>query len=211
MRDRYNGMAFEDIARTVGSPEVFTRVEAFQIRFLKHHGLRPDHHYLDLGCGVLRGGLPVIAYLDTGHYYGIDIDQELINIADHRVRKAGLGHKAPALMSAESFSDYRFPVHFDFILAYSVLIHLTDDLLDQCLTLVRLVIADQGTAYANVNIGVRSDSCWKRRFPVIWRPFDVYAAMCEKHSLSASLLDMAEFEKEHWTKHECLVVRRARE
>ena len=206
----YDHIPFDEIACTVGAPEVFSKVEAFQIRFLRHHGLQPEHYYLDLGCGILRGGLPLVEHLEVGHYFGIDIDQALLDIAHWRVRVAGLEAKRPTLMCQQNFADYRLPVTFDFILAYSVFIHLTDGLLDDCLALLGRVLKDSGTAYANVNIGDCESKSWKNRFPVIWRPFDFYADRCRRHGLRASLLPMVAFEKEHWTKHDCLVIAKGR-
>ena len=50
----------------------------FQINFLKSHGLSPDKTLLDLGCGTLQGGIPIIDYLDVGHYFGIDVRSRVI-------------------------------------------------------------------------------------------------------------------------------------
>ena len=42
----------------VGPPELWDLKRAFQIRFLRDHGLEPGHRLLDLGCGTLRGACP---------------------------------------------------------------------------------------------------------------------------------------------------------
>ena len=48
----------------VGRPELWQQKRDFQIAFLREHGLLPAHVLVDLGCGTLRGGIPIIAYLD---------------------------------------------------------------------------------------------------------------------------------------------------
>ncbi len=57
----------------VGAPEGWELKRRFQIDFLKKQGLKPEHYLLDIGCGTLRGGIPIIDYLDKGHYYGIEV------------------------------------------------------------------------------------------------------------------------------------------
>jgi SAM-dependent methyltransferase len=48
------------------------------LAFLREHGLRPEHHVLDLGCGSLRTGVQLLEYLEDGHYVGVDHDAALI-------------------------------------------------------------------------------------------------------------------------------------
>jgi energy-coupling factor transporter ATP-binding protein EcfA2 len=48
------------------------------LAFLREHGLRPEHHVLDLGCGSLRTGVHLLKYLEEGHYVGVDHDAALI-------------------------------------------------------------------------------------------------------------------------------------
>ena len=49
-----------------------------QLRFLRSHGMRPEHRLLDVACGALRGGVKFVDYLEPGHYYGIDINESLV-------------------------------------------------------------------------------------------------------------------------------------
>ena len=63
-RDMVGGM-WEEIGR-------------LQFEFLRARGLKPRHRLLDIGCGSLRGGIHAINYLETGNYYGLDINLSLI-------------------------------------------------------------------------------------------------------------------------------------
>jgi hypothetical protein len=36
---------------------------------------------VDLGCGTLRGGIPIIEYLDADSYIGVDVREEAIEEA----------------------------------------------------------------------------------------------------------------------------------
>jgi len=99
-----------------------------QFDYMCAAGLQPDHRLLDLGCGCLRGGLHFIAYLQAGHYYGIDLSQELMDTGyDIELGKAGLQQKMPRsnLACTDGFDASGFGVAFDYVLAQSVFTHLT--------------------------------------------------------------------------------------
>jgi ABC-2 type transport system ATP-binding protein len=49
-----------------------------QLAFLRGQGLKPEHHVLDLGCGPLRAGTRLLAFLEPGHYVGVDHDAAAI-------------------------------------------------------------------------------------------------------------------------------------
>jgi len=41
-------------------------------RFIKDGGLQPDHHILDIGCGIGRMAVPLTSYIQNGKYEGFD-------------------------------------------------------------------------------------------------------------------------------------------
>src|SRR3954447_26273250 len=61
----------------VGPPHVWKDKRKFQIEFLEGSGLRPDTKLVDIGCGTLRGGIPIIERLDPGNYVGVDVRPEI--------------------------------------------------------------------------------------------------------------------------------------
>ena len=78
----------------VGSPELYKRSRDFQIKFLKEMGLMPEDYLLDLGCGTLRGGIPIIRYLEKGHYYGIEILPDVLEEGKKELLASKLTDKA---------------------------------------------------------------------------------------------------------------------
>ena len=85
----------------------------FQIDFLKISGLQPDHHLLDIGCGTLRGGIPLIAYLDEGRYFGIEARAEVLDEGRKELRENGLEYKNPSLFAAPDISALAIEQKFD--------------------------------------------------------------------------------------------------
>ena len=118
----------------VGQERLWKMKRDFQAKFLIGHGLSPSDYLLDVGCGTLRGGIPLIRYLDTGHYYGIEVRAEVLDEALRELEESGLRHKQPILVSDPGTLDLRG--RFTFAWAFSVLFHLRDEILDDTLELV---------------------------------------------------------------------------
>jgi len=99
-----------------------------QMEYMLSVGLKPSHYLLDVGCGALRGGIPLIDYLDTSHYYGVDCNPSLIEAADLELNESYLHHKKPYLAVEEEFNFPRgfniLPDHFDHVLGWSLITHL---------------------------------------------------------------------------------------
>jgi cyclopropane fatty-acyl-phospholipid synthase-like methyltransferase len=155
----------------------------FQTAFLRQRGLLPEHYLLDIGCGTLRGGIPVIAYLAPEHYFGLDSRAEVIDEAFKELETAKLEAKRPALLATRSLSSVRLPHRMDVIWAFSVLIHMDDAALGDCFELVASVMRDSGAFYANVNVGPRGELGRWEEFPVVVRPLEDYAARASEAGL----------------------------
>jgi len=67
-----------------------------QLDYLMAAGLRPEHRVLDLGCGMLRAGVKLAAYLEPRHYFGIDSDKPALDTGFAReLGLAGLQESCP--------------------------------------------------------------------------------------------------------------------
>ena len=111
-----------------GGSERWKERGAFQLHFLKEHGMQPGHRMLDLGCGPLRAGLHLIPYLDPTNYFGIDYNSQFIEIANKLVENdPELAARQPRIEVVDDFDfPHDFPT-FDFIMVFSVLNHCTED------------------------------------------------------------------------------------
>jgi SAM-dependent methyltransferase len=174
--------AFERRQAMVGPGHLWKMKQDFQIRFLKSVGMTPEHYVLDLGCGVLRGGLPLIEYLNHGHYYGIESRKAVLDEGVSALAEAGLQSKTPSLLLIGDLSKATLDRKFQFIWAFSVLIHMEDRILDACLEFSSRHLGRGGRMYANVNIGNENEGRWQE-FPVVARSREFYTSAAERHGL----------------------------
>jgi len=159
----------------------------YQIDFLLRHGLQPHHTYLDIGCGPLRGGIPVIDYLDAGNYTGVDAWADSLEEARAELAEAGLQDKAPELIEMDVTKGLDLGRKFDVIMAFSVLHHIPDDGIDGFVAFVRRHLADGGVCYCTALLDegrrgwILAD--WFH-YPMCDRLFEDYQAAFEKGGLS---------------------------
>ncbi len=169
----------------VGAAEHWQAQRDVQLRFLVARGLRPTHHLLDIGCGTLRGGIPLIRFLEPGHYYGIEVRRDVLEQGREELREQQLEQKVPVLRLTATLAGVTFPQRFDFIWAFAVLIHMSDGIADDCLGLVARALAPQGRFYATVNVSVRAEGKW-HGFPVVARTVAFYEHLARAHQLAVT-------------------------
>jgi len=171
----------------VGPAHLWKMKRAFQLDYLRREGLERRHRLLDLGCGTLRGGLPLIKFLEPGHYTGVDVRAEVLDEARSELAEADLAHRAPVLLHATDLAELELATRFDVVWAFSVLIHLDDAALEKALGFVAKHLAPDGAFHANVRIpreggGEEPEQRWQG-FPVVTRPLDSYRAAGARHAL----------------------------
>jgi cyclopropane fatty-acyl-phospholipid synthase-like methyltransferase len=115
-------------------------IGTLQFEFLLRQGLLPGHKLIDIGCGALRCGIPIIRYLEKGNYFGLDINESLLEAGKRELEMAGLTVKQPKLLLNNKFELERFGVSFDFAIAQSLFTHLDMNIIVRCLTEARYVL-----------------------------------------------------------------------
>lgn len=92
-----------------------------QFDYLLSRGLQPEHRVLDFGCGAMRVGIWLVAYLNAGRYFGIDSHYKSLEAAtQYEIPLHGLADKHPRLLCDDGFNCEHFGESFDFVLAFSV-------------------------------------------------------------------------------------------
>jgi cyclopropane fatty-acyl-phospholipid synthase-like methyltransferase len=159
----------------------------FQFEFLIANGLQPESQLLDIGCGTLRGGIPLIDYLQAGHYAGIEARAEVLEEGRRELADAGLEHKRPLLIHAEDPAQVQLEAPVDIAWAFSVLFHMSDQIVDACIGLVARELTGGGTFYANVSLGDHREQQGEwQGFPVISRTRQFYEGLAAQHALSVT-------------------------
>jgi SAM-dependent methyltransferase len=157
----------------VGPARLWQMKRQFQIDFLVRSGLQPSSSLLDLGCGTLRGGIPLIEFLDEGRYAGVDVRPDAMVEALRELADHGLASKRPNLLCVRDLGQLRLRDEYDVVWAFSVLIHLADEQLADALSFVSSHLRPGGQLLANVNLGEAADGRWEG-FPVVRRSLGFY-------------------------------------
>ncbi|MBL8793779.1 MAG: class I SAM-dependent methyltransferase [Planctomycetia bacterium] len=121
----------------------------WQFEFLRGQGLVPQDYLLDVGCGALRGGIHFVAYLEPGHYAGIDCNASYVEVGGRlELTRAGLEDRRPSLLANVDFEVGRFGRTFNFALAQSLFTHLPVNAIQRCLVNVTAVLQPGGRFFA---------------------------------------------------------------
>lgn len=140
---------FESAKKYCGDPlSHFARGELIR-DFLIEEGMTPDSRVLDVGCGALSQGAPIMRYLKDGLYTGLDPTQWLIRSAlDYDISLLG---KRPEFLFTSDF-DASGPHPYTVVVAHSVLSHVAYWQLSQALMQVRRVTEMGGFWLASLRL-----------------------------------------------------------
>ncbi len=119
----------------------------WQLEFLKSVGVEPHHRFLDIGCGDLRAGVPLIRYLNVGNYVGLDqsgiaIIQGTLSMTDENRAKS------PVFYVGGDFGLEEIDGTFDFLWAHSVFTHVDLSMVGKCLASARTILNPGGSFLA---------------------------------------------------------------
>ena len=186
---RWFGGSHPDAQRhsLVGRPDLWQMKRAFQIDFLRRQGLKANHRVLDIGCGSLRGGAALIAYLEPHGYCGIDVRESVLAEARRELLREKLSAKHPRVELVSDMATLDLQTRFDVLWAFSVLFHLADPILDACLLMAARHLEPEGIFFANVILGEGVPGEWQG-FPVVPRTLETYRALALRHGLHTRVL-----------------------
>ena len=123
----------------------------WQFEFCRSQGLKSDHHFLDVGCGSLRGGVHFVRYLEPDHYAGLEVHKDLLDAGyDKELTALGLREKLnrKRLVATGRFDCSSFDTPFDMAIAQSVFTHIPINQIRLCLSQLARTMRNGGRLFA---------------------------------------------------------------
>lgn len=178
----------------VGPKGAWKTSRDLQLGLLAELGLARQTRFLDLGCGALRVGLPLIDYLEPGHYVGVDVDPACIEAAHALVARFDLAPRRPTVVRSTSFGRDELSPPFDRIWCFQVFIHLTRDLVFDALGAIEALLADDGTAWVSLKVNEAAEEFetfgqWRGNYVLNRAPLSFYEAAARDRGLALEVLD----------------------
>ena len=131
----------------------------FQLRALEQLGLRADHQLLEIGCGPLLAGLPLMRFLDRGRYTGVDVSTDRLAAGRKAISQFALEDRQAHLVRSDSFGLAELPPgSFDRIWSYQVVLHLTEPLVHGFMRAVAALLKQDGIAWFSAKVSGRGDA-----------------------------------------------------
>jgi hypothetical protein len=115
----------------------------------------------------------------------VEARAEVLDEARKELREAGQERKNPILLLSQDVSQLAIDQEFDYIWAFSVLFHMSDEILNDTLHFASKHLSAEGVFYANVNLGEEEEGNWQG-FPVVARTFEFYSHACAANGLAVS-------------------------
>lgn len=117
----------------VGPTQRYDLMSANQFQVMCRLGLREDHYLLDIGCGSLRAGRLLMAYLLPGRYFGIEPERWVLEEGIRaETGSEFIKLKSPIFDHNSDFDLGVFGRSFDFMLAQSIFTHTPVDQIRKC-------------------------------------------------------------------------------
>lgn len=121
-----------------------------QLAVLLRLGCKPHHRVLEIGCGALIAGFPVMQYLNAGNYVGVDPNERLFRSS----MKLPDVHEVTVNKQPRFFAraDFRTGTgeKFDFIFSHSILSHASNDQLTDFFAAAAEQLAEGGVLAASI-------------------------------------------------------------
>ena len=116
------------------------------------NGAQPDSHVLEVGCGCLVAGRPILQFLEPDHYVGIEPNSWLIEavMAGLPGTKRLIAEKRPVFLQRTDFDASSLGRRFDFVISHSVLSHAAHWQCPQFFKGVQKVLSDSGVAIVSL-------------------------------------------------------------
>jgi SAM-dependent methyltransferase len=152
LRIRQSQNRFAEAKAYVGSPgDLYERAGNMQLNLLKMSGALPSSYILEVGCGCLVAGYPIMKYLLPAHYVGIEPNAWLIQAAvegDSKIKQL-INERHPRFLYNTTFDATSVDQKFDFVISHSILSRAATWQFTQFLQALKKVLTPQGIILAS--------------------------------------------------------------
>src|SRR5207237_831903 len=114
-------------------------------------GMTERSRVLEVGCGCLSSGLPLIEHLQSGRYAGIEPNRWLVEAA--LAKFPHLDTREPRFLWRSDFDASELGMRFDYVIAHSVLSHAAHWQMEALLQRVRDVVDEGAVLLASLRLG----------------------------------------------------------
>jgi len=168
-----------------------------QARALAKLGLQPNHRLLEIGCGPLQAGAPLIRFLDPGNYVGVDISADRLKAAQGVVDRFHLDVREPRLVLSDDFGlDQLKPASFDRIWSFHVVIHFPKEAVRRYMEAVSTLLKPDGIGWFSAWVTPERAEFNRRgswlEFPVTEAGGDFFRSAADDFGLKCSSLGTLE-------------------
>jgi len=95
-----------------------------QLELLLREGLQKEHYVLEIGCGALVAGIPIMSMVEIGHYVGIEPNKWLIDASLQVPQNYNIAlQQQPLFLYNEFFDAESTGISFDYIISHSIISH----------------------------------------------------------------------------------------
>jgi cyclopropane fatty-acyl-phospholipid synthase-like methyltransferase len=124
-----------------------------QLELLRREGLTPTSDILEIGCGCLNLGIPLLRFLEPDRYVGIDPNTWLREIVLRSWKARWIvRQKRPFFLSNSEFDASQLGRKFDFAFSHSILSHAAHWQLEQYLRNVAAVMKPGGIILSSIRL-----------------------------------------------------------
>jgi len=134
----------------VGDPNSWDARGEVIVSMMLENGLKSSDNVLDIGCGNLNTGAPLLKFLDRKHYVGIEPNGWLIEAALERFPE--LDGKEFAYSDTTDFDVSHLDMTFDHVVSHSVLSHAAHWQIPQAMSNVRKVVREGAVWLASIRL-----------------------------------------------------------
>ena len=154
--------------------------------FLKNRGLKPNHNFLDFGCGILKTGLKLIPFLDKGNYTGLDISNERLEVGKKELEKLGINKNDYTTFTNKdnSLREIEDGKIFDFIFLKSVVTHMPLNDFDILLKSFHKCTNEHSKIFFTFNLSKKKKKLGVKDF---FYTFEEIELVCKKNGFIANL------------------------